>query len=549
MHDIDQALLPKHLANPLLQAEQLSYSYGNGQQALDRIELSIAAGDRLALVGQNGAGKTTLARLLIGLLRPRSGRVLYAGVELAGDQLRRARLEIGLLFQDPDDQLFCNSLYEDVAFGLFNRGLAPELVADRVRRALTTVGLEHLAGKPPHHLSTGQKKRAALATQLAMEPLVLILDEPTANLDPHQEQLLLEQLQRFSGTLIAISHDLPFLCELCDRAVVLEEGRIHHDYSLRELVSHPPSMRRHGLDFTFRFSCCGGHPEAPRQVPPTAAAAVQAEGAEAAPSQPLTGTVPLFQLRDLHYTYPDGTRALRGIDLTIEAGDSIALVGENGAGKSTLLACLGGIRLGRGDCRFHGNRIERKHGGELWRHLGVVFQDSADQLFCASCREEVAFGPEQMGLSKSEVARRVEQALCQVRLGGYEERVPLYLSGGERKRLALASVLGMEPEVLILDEPTAGLDPRSQELLLAILQRLPTTKILVSHDMFFIGAVTSRTLVMHQGKIIKNYLTSQFLSDKALSSLNQIHYTYKNRCCTEILGLDQGAYFQHAPDR
>lgn len=167
----------------------------------------------------------------------------------------------------------------------------------------------------------------------------------------------------------------------------------------------------------------------------------------------------------------------------------------------------------------------------------MVFQNSADQLFCPSCWEEVAFGPQQMRLSTKEVAARVAEALHNVRLSGYEKRVPLHMSGGERKRLAIAAVLSMQPEGLIFDEPTASLDPESQELLLEILGRLNMTRILITHDMFFIRELSSRTLVMHQSRIIRDYPTASFLADDNLQAMNGLDYTYKSHCLEQIMDL------------
>jgi energy-coupling factor transporter ATP-binding protein EcfA2 len=447
---------------------------------------------------------------------------------------------MGMLFQDPDDQLFCNTLDEDVAFGPWNQKLSRARVEDRVRDAIERTGLDHLRYKAPHHLSYGQKKRAAFATLLAMKPEVLILDEPTANLDPKQEQFFTELLREFSGTLICISHDLPFLFRLCSRAVVLEDGKIHHDFAMQELVSHRDYLREHGLDFTFRLSCCrdsgGEHPPshnhgAHPHVSALSDADAPADAGDEAEARPL------IRMRDYSYRYPDGTWGIRDMALSIREGDSVAVVGENGAGKSTLVSCLAGIREGEGSYGFDGKPVLGKYRKDLWRHIGIAFQDPADQLFCPSCREEVAFGPMQMKLPKLEVEERVEEALDLVHLTGFENRVPHHLSAGERKRLALAAVLAMRPRVVILDEPTANLDPRSEELFCEILRQLDVTKILISHDIDIISLLCQRTAVMHGGRLIRDYSTSAFLRDDHLISVNGLDYTFKNACCREIMGL------------
>jgi energy-coupling factor transporter ATP-binding protein EcfA2 len=207
----------------------------------------------------------------------------------------------------------------------------------------------------------------------------------------------------------------------------------------------------------------------------------------------------MLEMRDYDFRYPDGTHALTGVDLCMAAGERLALVGENGAGKTTLLSCLLGLQQGTGTYHFEGQPVTRRLRKHLWRNIGMVFQDCADQLFCPSVEEEIAFGLKQLRIPKKELRQRTAEALSLVRLEGVERRVPLHMSGGERKRLAMACVLAMSPKLLILDEPSAGLDPHGEELLLSILSDLDVTLLLVSHDMFFVGALTRRTVVMQDG--------------------------------------------------
>ncbi len=527
-------------ASPLFEISSLGYTYPDGRRALNGIDLTVRRGDRIALVGQNGAGKTTLALHFNGLFRPRSGTILYDGLPLEGGHLANVRLRVGMLFQDPDDQLFCNTLDEDVAFGPQNQGLDRPEVENRVAGALRKVGLEDLRFKAPHRLSYGQKKRAAFAAILAMNPEVLILDEPTANLDPRQESLFEQLLRDFTGTLICISHDLLFLYGLCSRAVVLENGKIHHDFSMQELVSDRDYLRGHGLDFTFRLSCCrngGANHDEPHSHIHAISAAGHSRDGELAGAERGAPSKALVRMSDYRYRYPDGTWGIRDIGLAVGEGESVAILGENGAGKSTLVSCMAGIIQGQGEYFFDGKSVSGTDRKGLWQHIGMVFQDPADQLFCPSCREEVAFGLKQLKLSHSEVETRVEEALALVRLSGFENRVPNNLSFGERKRLALASVLSMRPRVLILDEPTANLDPQNEELFCAILQQLAVTKILISHDMDIISLLCERIVVMHHGRLIRDYSASAFLQDQHLISVNGLDYTFRNACCQEIIKL------------
>jgi energy-coupling factor transporter ATP-binding protein EcfA2 len=521
---------------PLFALRHLSFTYADNTPALRDITLCIFPGDRIALVGQNGSGKSTLARHLNGLVPVQHGELNFKGHPLTPVLAEEMRLQVGVLFQDPDDHLFCNTLYEDVAFGPRNQGRSESEVDRLVRDTLTAVGLERFLFKPAHHLSYGQKKRAALATILAMKPEVLILDEPTANLDPRQESIFQKLLQAYTGTLVIIEHDLLFLFDLCNRAIVLANGAVHHDYRFNDLVSQPQALHEHGLDFTFRFTCCNHHGVVGQHQHhhPT-----HEHGANGSHLPVADHATPLIELQHYSFHYPDTTPGIRDINLGLFANETIALVGENGAGKSTLAFCLLGLQQGKGYFLFEGQPLNGRRRRSLWQRVGMVFQHAADQLFCPSCWEEVAFGPQQMGWPAATVAARVADALDRVGLSGFEQRVPLHLSGGERKRLAIAAVLSMQPELLILDEPTAGLDPRSEALLLAMLEQLPMAKMLITHDLFFIRQLSNRTLVMHQGRIIRDYGTEEFLVDEHLQAINGLDYTYKNSCFEEIMDMQR----------
>lgn len=521
-------------APSLFSLEHLSCTYGDGTRALADINLSIAAGDRIALVGPNGSGKSTLIRHLNGLLLATEGTCHFQGEVITQENAPRLRKKIGILFQDPDDQLFCANLYEDVAFGPRNQGKGEAEVDRLVRRSVEAVGLSPVLFKPAHHLSFGQKKRAALAAVLAMEPEVLIVDEPAANLDPRQEAQVRRLLAEFTGTLLVIEHDLLFLWDLCTRAVVLTKGRLMHDTTMEELAASPASLREHGLDCTFRFT--GEGPREPvhhHHHHHYAATHVHAdyEDAHVAETEPDAIHGPLIELQHFSYCYPDGSAGITDINFSLFAGETVALVGENGAGKSTLARCLLGLltpQPGGGTFLLDGHPLTMADTRRLWQRVALVPQNAGELLFCPTCREEVAFGPQQLGLAADVVAQRVREALALVRLQSMEERVPLHLSGGERRRLALAAVLSLHPEVLILDEPTASLDPQGEELLVDILPQLPITKVLITHDLFFIHRLSRRTVVLHQGAVIRDYATSAFMQDEQLLAVNGLDYTYKN---------------------
>jgi cobalt/nickel transport system ATP-binding protein len=237
----------------VIAADSLRYAYPGGLVALDGLTLHVGDGERVAVLGPNGAGKTTLMLHLNGLLRG-EGRIAVGGVELADGTLAEVRRRVGLVFQDPDDQLFMPTVAEDVAFGPRNLGWSEERVGAAVERALTAVGMAHVAERPPHALSLGQRRRVAIATVLAMRPEVLVLDEPSANLDPRARRELLEVLDTIDRTLLVVTHDLPFAAQTCERAVLLSAGRIVADAPCAELLANAPLLAEHDLELPAGFA-------------------------------------------------------------------------------------------------------------------------------------------------------------------------------------------------------------------------------------------------------------------------------------------------------
>jgi cobalt/nickel transport system ATP-binding protein len=227
-----------------------------------------------------------------------------------------------------------------------------------------------------------------------------------------------------------------------------------------------------------------------------------------------------IDVKNLHYTYPDGQVALRGVDLYIAPGEKVALVGPNGAGKSTLLLHLNGILRGDGEVQVCGQPINDKTLGAVRAAVGLVFQDPDDQLFSPSVFDDVAFGPLYMGLDEESIQQRVEQSLDAVGMRGVERRVPHHLSGGEKKRVAIATVLAMDPEILVLDEPTAGLDPRTRRGLINLLQELPQTMLVSTHDMRLVAESFQRTIVINEGRVVADGLTQKLLADDVLLEAN-----------------------------
>jgi cobalt/nickel transport system ATP-binding protein len=238
---------------PALEVEDLSFAYPDGHPALDRVTMRIERAERAALLGPNGAGKTTLALHLNGVMLPQTGRVRVGGLEVSHASLKEIRRRVGLVFQDPDDQLFMPTVREDVAFGPANLGLRGSELEDRVEAALAAVGMERHAARPPHHLSFGQRRRVAVATVLAMDPEILVLDEPSSNLDPASRRELAEILHQLGLTMLMVTHDLPYALELCPRAFVMNEGSVVADGPTERVLADADLMGANRLELPLGF--------------------------------------------------------------------------------------------------------------------------------------------------------------------------------------------------------------------------------------------------------------------------------------------------------
>jgi energy-coupling factor transport system ATP-binding protein len=478
------------------------------------LNLDIAPGERVALLGPSEAGKSTLALCLGGLI-PRMIKGEFQGrVEVAGRiaNLCRPREQadrVGLLFQDFEAQLFCTRVDQEVAFGPENLGLEREELARRVRRALARVGLEGLEYRDPATLSGGQKQLLALAAVLALEPRVLVLDEPTTDLDPLRVEELLEALGRLSedqSTLILLGADLR-LARHCSRIVLLHQGQVVADGPREEVLREVEAFRTLGLrppELPALFHDLG-QTSLPLTLEEAAAqarslgwerGAAGKAGNHAPPREPASPE--LLALRGMAFAYPGSAPVFQDFSFALRQGELTAILGPNGGGKTTLVKLLRGLL--------------KPQAGEVWTapapqplRLGFVFQNPDYQLFAEQVWEEVAFGPRQLGLSPEEINRRVETALTQVHLLDRAGEDPFSLTKGQRQRLAVAGVLALSPQVIILDEPTTGLDHREQEDMLALIRELHRqghTILMVTHSMWAAAHYAQRLVVLKDGKII-----------------------------------------------
>jgi len=530
-------------AKPLIEIHDLIHTYkGNGTasiNALQGISLTFRPGEFVAIVGANGSGKTTLARHLNALLLPTRGQVLVDGTDTRNRASWPAtRSQVAMVFQRPEDQIVATTVEDDVAFGPENLGLSTSEIQSRVRWALGTVGMWDLRHRPPHLLSAGQQQRVATAGALAMRPRCLVLDEATAMLDPvgRRELLaLLRELHREGLTILLITHWM-HEATLAKRVVVLDAGRVAFDGSPRRLFTDLDQLASLGLEpppmVTLAAEMAHRWPDFPPDLltlDELAAALLPRlphDGVAPAyyPALPPTrDTPPVVAVHDLRHTYlagtPLATAALDGVSLQVHAGETVALLGPTGSGKSTLLQHIAGLLQPQtGQVLVNGQDVNASRtdqrdpaalaqaGDALGRRpVGMLFQQPEQQLFETYVGDDVAFGPRRLGLDRAAVRERVRWAMETAGLpfDTYKDRFTQSLSGGEKRKAALAGVLALHPQVLLLDEPTAGLDPQSRRGLLATLRHLNReqgmTLIIATHTMEDVVALANRAFVLDHG--------------------------------------------------
>lgn len=550
----------------MIECRGVSFSYDGAAPALDGVNLNIGDGEFFCILGGNGSGKSTFAKHLNALLQPDAGTERINGMDASDPELvYDIRSTAGMVFQNPDDQLVATLVEDDVAFGPENLGVESAQIAQRVRKALKAVGLVGFERHETHALSGGQKQRVALAGVLAMEPRVLILDEASSMLDPRGRKGLMKACHALHDrgmTIVMITHFMEEAAE-ADRIAVFQAGRVAMLGTPEEILTRADELAELNLDMP--ESCRLGMALRAKGVPVHAqvrevdmvaeVAQTYAErsgagtvGQSSTPqSEIVGGTVsadnednvpePVIELSHVSYSYslsarerrrwhkrsaaegssnkqalwgndPSSPWALRDVSLTVRRGEFLGLAGHTGSGKSTLVQHLNGlIRPQEGSvCALGLDLSNKKDAAAVKAKVGVVFQYPERQLFAETVAQDVAFGPHNLGLSQDEVDRRVESSLSRVGLdlSTVGDKSPFELSGGQQRRVAFAGVLAMEPEVLVLDEPMAGLDPAARRDFLELIGRLHDeglTVVMVSHSMDDLANCCDRIVVMNEGAV------------------------------------------------
>jgi energy-coupling factor transporter ATP-binding protein EcfA2 len=541
-----------YLEPKIVSLKDVTFSYkGSKRQALRGVSLDVKEGECVAILGPTGAGKSTLACVINGTV-PRfiegklTGDVVVDGQIPNNVGTAQMASRVGLVFGDPDTQLFGMTVEEDVAFGPANLGFDYETIMERITRAIEDMRLQGLEQRAPHRLSGGQKQATAIAGVYAMLPKIMVLDEPTSMLDPEGKarvfSIIRDLNKSFGMTIILIEQEVDDILELADRVFIMKSGEFVLGGTPEEVFAAVDELKEVGIRVPsiVEFGNLIGADKTPFSV--EEAVSTVKSGAwnkaivgdapiedRAAPglsvgSESTQDTAPILEAVDLEFRYPLGVKALDGASLEVYPGEFVAIVGQNGAGKTTLTRHFNGLlRPSAGDIRLFGKSVLDEPTASLCATVGYVFQNPDEQLFCDTVEDELRFGPMNIGMDKDRMEESVRDILLDIGLDKYRQVWPRYLTKGERQRLALASVVAMEPEILIVDEPTTGLDWLESLQILDYLERLRKEKgktiLIITHDMNIVSLYAKRVVVMANGRVVGEGTPREVFSQPKLMEL------------------------------
>ncbi len=526
--------------------EDVVFTYRSADRpALAGIQLAQRAGEMIGIMGASGAGKSTLVKCLNAIIPAFEHGVFQGSVRIGGrgvDGLRVCEMAptVGMVFQDFESQLFSTNVAHEVAFAMEQVGMAPGQIRARLGPALAAVGLAGFEDRDPTSLSGGEKQRLAIASVLAVQPSIIVLDEPTTDLDPEGRGEvfdLIRQLRDRGLSLLVIEHETEELLE-CDRIVALRDAKVIADGPphqvlldlgmLRECGIRPPALNHvlaelginaHARHVDEAEALIRGSFQVPSNPIPIGGVAPLPKPTPAVPGD----ASPLVEVEGLSHIYGATMRALDGVDLTINAGDFVAIIGQNGSGKTTLAKHIVGLlKPDQGRVMIAGCERSSLAPADAAGLVGYVFQNPDHQIFSATVADEVAFGPRNFGLPAAEVERRCDRVLKAVGLEEMRDQDPFLLGRGERQRLAVASILVLEPRLLILDEPTTGLDYPQQRRMMDLingLNRTGTAIVIITHTPWLVAEYARRAVLMRKGrKLFDGPVRDLFERDELLKS-------------------------------
>ena len=504
--------------------------------AIKDVDFLADRGEMIAILGRNGSGKSTFARHLNGLLAPHGGSIVIGGKDLAStDNLMAVRRQVGMVFQNPDNQIVGNTLAEDIGFGLENLGMPCSDIWNKIDEMLELTGLTAYKYSSTSRISGGQKQRLAIAASMAMTPECLVLDEATSMLDPQGAKDMLKLVLKLNKdkniTVIMVTHKISEAL-LADRVYILDDSRIVAEGIPEDVLTDVERLKTYGLEIPVRMKIetgipvdiCSEYKKKHLQISQKVEMTANHVNDHDSTLNDLKKCI--VELQKVSYSYVNGNesfKALSDIDLKIYEGQVLAVIGQTGSGKSTLLQMINKLIAPQsGKVYLYGTDVQRvRNIKDIRRRIGYVFQFPESQLFESTVLKDVMYGPINFGMSKDEAEMSARHAL---ELVGVPERYtdysPFELSGGLRKRVAIAGILAYKPDILILDEPACGLDGESKEQLWELIRTLNREKnvtiILVSHDMEDVYEMSERVLLMDHGKVVYDGGTGDFFDDREL---------------------------------
>jgi energy-coupling factor transport system ATP-binding protein len=502
-----------------IRLDQVSFTYADAATpALRNVNLQVRPGELVVIMGASGAGKSTLVKCLnrvipafqIGQL---NGEVRVFGRRLCHEKVGELAGTVGVVFQDFEAQLFSTTVRDEIIFGMEQLGVERAEMQRRLDEVLAQVGLSGYESRDPTTLSGGQKQRLAIAALLALRPRVLVLDEPTTDLDPqgrHEIFSLLGRMRREGHTLVLVEHEAA-AAVAADRVVLLSAGEIVITGSPAEILPQVETLERYGVrprdvDRLFKILGINKCPRDVEEAGKVLQERILFSSAQDSPLPPRKKENPLLHLQSVSHVYPGDSPAVCHVTLSIAEGEFVALLGQNGSGKTTLAKHLSGLLVPtQGQVFLHGRELRHLPLHEVAQEVSYVFQNPDHQLFTDTVEEEVAFGPRNIGLDTAEQETRVQEALAAVGLQALRKHDPFLLGRGERQRLAVAALLALRPRVLILDEPTTGLDYPEQRCMMELLRQLHKagrTIIIITHVPWVAAEYAERALLMAQGQLL-----------------------------------------------
>jgi len=495
---------------PPLEIEHLSFSYRIREDlALKNITLSFDAGRVIMIAGSSGCGKTTLIRCINGLI-PRSykgemsGRILLNGQDTNPLKLSEISQKVGTVLQDPERQILGTKVLNEVAFGLENLGMSRSEILDRVEDALQRLKIADLRDRDTFSLSGGEKQKIALAGVLAMRPGVLLLDEPLASLDPASAEEALEMVRGLADegmTVLLVEHRVEDVLKIHPEEVLFMSGGEIRYKGSAEALDYSIDYREVKLPAPIIMRCAKAEKRQEYFTPP---------------AMKRNGKKPLVNFKNVHFFYEEHQPVIRDISLEIFPGDIIAVLGPNGAGKTTLVKhAIGLLKPKEGQVLVEGRDTGAISVAEVAQTLGYVFQSPSHMLFAPSVREELEFGPKNLGHKLDEIRKEVKEAIEIVNLSGMEESPPLALSFGQQKRVSIAAVLAMRSKILVMDEPSAGQDYRNYIEFMDAILRLPnfSAVLFITHDIDLAVMYANRVLVINNGRLVRDGKPQEVLDD------------------------------------